>query len=120
MSELGYPTSAQQMAVRLTSIHADTTYRTLVACADERTRRHRHQNRPDAIDGLYGQIMALVVTETHRRDGVGGRLVEAAESHFAEQGAAVAIVTSAHRRADAHAFYENHGYAFDVVATRNR
>ena len=57
--------------------------------------------------------MALVVSGTHRRQGVGVRLVEAAESHFIERGAAVSIVTSANRRADAHAFYERHGYTFD-------
>ena len=65
------------------------------------------------IDEPYGQIMALVVAGTYRRQGIGGRLVQAAESFFAARGAAVSIVTSAHRRADAHAFYESHGYAFD-------
>jgi len=40
-------------------------------------------------------------------------LVHAAESHFVERGAAVSIVTSANRRADAHAFYQTHGYTFD-------
>jgi hypothetical protein len=40
-------------------------------------------------------------------------LVQAVESHFLERGAAVSIVTSASRRADAHAFYGTHGYTFD-------
>ena len=39
--------------------------------------------------------------------------LQAAESFFAARGARVAVVTSAHRRADAHAFYERHGYTFD-------
>jgi GNAT superfamily N-acetyltransferase len=115
MSELGYPTSPQQMAVRLASILADTTYQTLVACDGAQvvgvigTRIGPMYE----LDAPHGQIMALVVGEPHRRDGVGGLLVQAAESHFAERGACVAIVTSANRRADAHAFYEKHGYTFD-------
>ena len=39
--------------------------------------------------------------------------MQAAESFFTARGARVAVVTSAHRRADAHAFYETHGYTFD-------
>jgi len=115
MTELGYPTSSRQMEQRLTSIFGDGGYRTFVACDG------------DAIVGIagtrigplyelddpYGQIMALVVSGTHRRQGVGVRLVQAAESYFLERGAIVAIVTSANRRADAHAFYERRGYAFD-------
>ena len=58
------------------------------------------------IDAPYGQIMAMVVSATHRRQGVGVLLIDAAESHFVERGAAVSIVTSHNRRADAHAFYE--------------
>ena len=115
MTELGYPTSSRQMERRLTSILGDASYRTFVGCDG------------DAIvgvigtrvgpmyetDAAYGQIMALVVSGDQRRQGVGMLLVEAAESHFVERGAAVSIVTSANRRADAHTFYETHGYTFD-------
>lgn len=114
-TELGYATSPRQMERRLATIVGDLSYRTFVACDG------------DAIVGLagtrigpmyeidqpYGQIMALVVAGAHRRRGVGVRLVQAAEAHFIERGAAVSIVTSANRRADAHAFYETHGYTFD-------
>ena len=115
MTELGYPTSSRQMEQRLTSILGDVSYRTFVACDGDAivgvvgTRIGPMYE----IDEPYGQIMALVVSGTHRRQGVGVRLVEAAESHFIERGAAVSIVTSANRRADAHAFYERHGYTFD-------
>ena len=115
MSELGYPTSARQMERRLASILADASYRTFIACdggaivgvAGTRI------GPMYEIDDPYGQIMALVVASTHRRQGVGVRLVQAAESHFVERGAAVAIVTSANWRDDAHAFYERRGYTFD-------
>jgi len=115
MTELGYPTSSRQMERRLASILADASYRTFIACdggavvgvAGTRI------GPMYEIDDPYGQIMALVVASTHRRHGVGARLIQAAESHFAERGAAVSIVTSAHRRDDAHAFYERHGYTFD-------
>jgi GNAT superfamily N-acetyltransferase len=115
MTELGYPTSSHQMERRLTSILGDTAYRTFIAGDGDAvvgvvgTRIGPMYE----IDGPSGQIMALVVAATHRRLGVGARLVEAAEAHFVARGAAVSIVTSAHRRADAHAFYETHGYTFD-------
>jgi ribosomal protein S18 acetylase RimI-like enzyme len=115
MTELGYATSSRQMERRLASILTDASYRTFVACDRDAivgvvgTRLGPMYE----IDGSYGQIMAIVVASTHRRQGVGMLLVQAAESHFVARGAAVAIVTSAHRRADAHAFYERHGYTFD-------
>ena len=115
MSELGYPTSARQMERRLAFILADTSYRTFVA-SDGHAIVGVVGTRVGPmyeIDDPYGQIMAMVVASTHRRQGVGVRLVQAAESHFVERGAAVAIVTSANRRDDAHAFYERRGYTFD-------
>ena len=115
MTELGYPTSSLQMERRLTSILGDASYETFVACdGDAIVGAVGTRVGPMyEIDAPYGQIMALVVAATHRRQGVGVLLVEAAESHFIERGAVVSIVTSANRRADAHAFYERHGYTFD-------
>jgi ribosomal protein S18 acetylase RimI-like enzyme len=115
MTELGYPTSPRQMERRLAAILADASYRTFVAC-DGATMAGAIGTRVGPmyeLDQPYGQIMALVVSGAHRRQGVGAQLVQAAESHFIERGAAVSIVTSANRRADAHAFYETHGYTFD-------
>ena len=57
--------------------------------------------------------MVLVVADGQRRSGAGGLLLRAAEAHFAARGVRFSVVTSANRRADAHAFYEKHGYAFD-------
>ena len=115
MTELGYPTSSSQMERRLASILGDASYRTFVACEGENVAGviGTRVGPMYELDHPYGQIMALVVGPEYRRHGVGLMLVQAAESHFVERGAAVAIVTSANRRADAHAFYETHGYIFD-------
>ena len=115
MTELGYPTSADQMTARLTRILADGDYATFVAC-DDAAIAGMVGTRTGPLyefDEPYGQIMVLVVADGHRRTGTGGLLLRAAETHFAERRVRFSVVTSANRRADAHAFHEKHGYAFD-------
>ena len=115
MTELGYPTTPNQMTARLTRILADTDYSTFVAC-DGATIAGMIGTRTGPLyefDEPYGQIMVLVIADGYRRRGVGRLLLEAAEAFFTERGARFAVVTSANRRADAHAFYEKYGYAFD-------
>ena len=103
------------MERRLTSILGDASYRTFVACDG------------DAIVGVVGTRSDQCRNRRSVWPNHGpGRLrrprpttasaccwSRATQSRFVERGAAVSIVTSANRRADAHAFYETHGYAFD-------
>jgi len=60
--------------------------------------------------GSWGRIVALVVSDQARRQGVGGQLVIAAESFAASRGCVRMEVTSADRRHDAHEFYRGRGY----------
>ena len=60
--------------------------------------------------GSWGRIVALIVSDQARRQGVGGQLVAAAESFAAGRGCVRMEVTSADRRPDAHAFYLRRGY----------
>lgn len=60
--------------------------------------------------GSWGRIVALVVSDRARRQGVGGRLVDAAESFAADRGCVRMEVTSSDRREDAHGFYRDRGY----------
>lgn len=53
---------------------------------------------------------ALVVGERFRRLGVGARLADAIEAEARARGGKKLVLSSAHRRADAHAFYEARGY----------
>src|SRR5262245_59314253 len=60
--------------------------------------------------GSWARIVALVVSERARGQGVGGRLVAAAESFATGWGCVRMEVTSSDRRHDAHEFYRRRGY----------
>jgi ribosomal protein S18 acetylase RimI-like enzyme len=56
------------------------------------------------------QVAALVVGERFRRRGVGELLMERLEQEARARGGNTIVLNTAHRRADAHAFYESLGY----------
>jgi GNAT superfamily N-acetyltransferase len=60
--------------------------------------------------GAWGRVVALVVSEQVRGQGVGGQLVAAAELFATSRGCVRMEVTSADRRQDAHEFYRRSGY----------
>lgn len=63
-------------------------------------------HRPTTV----GRITALVVAGHDRGHGIGAALVTAAERALGARGCALVEVTSNHRLADAHRFYERLGY----------
>jgi GNAT superfamily N-acetyltransferase len=62
------------------------------------------------LAGSSGRIVALVVSDHARGQGIGGQLAAAAESFAAGNGCVRMEVTSADRRHDAHTFYRHRGY----------
>jgi GNAT superfamily N-acetyltransferase len=60
--------------------------------------------------GSWARIVALIVSDQARGQGVGGQLVTAAESFATSRGCVRMEVTSADRRQDAHEFYRRRGY----------
>ena len=112
MEQLGYPTTAEQMAARLGPILADPDYRTLVAEAGGAlvgmvgVFRGRDYSR----DPPYARVLALVVDPACRGSGVGAALMGAAEAWAREVGAGSMHLTTAAHRAGAHRFYERLGY----------
>lgn len=112
MTQLGYPTSANQMLERLRPLLAHEDYATLVAesegavvgMAGVCTGLHY------ARDGSYGRIVALVVDERHRGRGVGKALVAHAEAWIRSRSGESVIVNTRATRADAHRFYRGLGF----------
>ena len=113
LSQLGYPTSTDEMKGRLAEILSNPNYLTLVA---------EHQNEVVGIlgagvfpfyekTGMYGRILALVVDEKRQGQGIGGSLVAQAEKWLKERRADSIIVNSGKQRKGAHRFYKQLGYA---------
>ncbi|MFF0341357.1 GNAT family N-acetyltransferase [Kribbella sp. NPDC004875] len=71
------------------------------------------------LSGSSGRIVALVVSDRLRGQGIGRRLVEAAESFATRHGCIRMEVTSRDQRVDAHAFYQGRGYV-DQRGTASR
>jgi ribosomal protein S18 acetylase RimI-like enzyme len=112
MAELGYPSTSDAFSQRLTAVLSDPNGNVLVAEVEKQLlgliglQSFEMLHRP----GRLGRVTALVVAESARGCGVGTSLLRAAEAHLLEAGCVMLEVTSAENRADAHAFYEAHGY----------
>lgn len=111
--ELGYPGNpAGEVRRRLVIWERDTTALALVA---ERQGQVEGVIAVAAIpylerEGRWGRIVALVVSSACRGQGIGRRLVDAAEEAAGELGCVTMEVTSRRSRTESHPFYRNLGY----------
>ena len=112
ITQLGYPTTASAMSIRLGAIQRDPSYRTVVAVAASAVvgvagaRLGRYYEK----DGIYCQLVVLAVSPSARKRGIGRQLITEVENWSANKGAREVVVTSGLHRADAHAFYQRCGY----------
>ena len=116
LGELGYPASAEQVAVRAQRLlgrdGAPSTDQVFVATRDREVLGLIALHRFTGLhaDADVALITALVVAERARGLGVGRRLVDRAVEAAREWGCGRLMVTTHIRRADAHAFYERIGF----------
>ncbi|WP_306475031.1 GNAT family N-acetyltransferase [Bacillus pseudomycoides] len=114
MNHLGYPTTVEKMKVRLQNIFSHPDYYTLVAEENERVigMIGLCTGILYTEDGIYAHIIALVVDEEFRNQGIGKRLIETAEKCAMEQGIDSICLDSGNReeRYHAHQFYKCMGY----------
>ena len=111
-AQLGYDEAGGGLAQRLDATLADPAATVLVATINSRVvgaaRLHvlpvMHQ------PGGWCRVTALVVDAAHRRAGVGGALMDAAEGWARAAGCSRIEATSAETRQDAHRFYLTRGY----------
>jgi GNAT superfamily N-acetyltransferase len=112
MEQLGYPTGALEMQARLTGILSQSNYHTLIA------ERNSHIVGMIGVrlglyyekNGVYGQIVALIVEREQRGQHIGSSLVAAGERWLQKGGVQTIIVNSGTHRQAAHRFYEHLGY----------
>jgi predicted N-acetyltransferase YhbS len=113
MAELGYPTTAVELAQRLQAVLGNPGDTVLVAeeggvlLGLVALHSFAMLHRP----GRLGRITALIVAARARGRGIGGQLIEAAENHLLSAGCTKLEVTSAVQRHNAHGFYAAHGYS---------
>jgi GNAT superfamily N-acetyltransferase len=111
LDQLGYPTDAKSVRRRLERLDASAADCIFVAELDGSVvgLAGLHVSPSLEHDGDAGKVSALVVDETSRRRGIGRALMDAVEAEARERGCVLLFLTTAERRADAHAFYESIG-----------
>jgi GNAT superfamily N-acetyltransferase len=112
LTQLGYPTTTDDVAQRLAYWLDDPLSRILVA---ERNTQVIGSLSLHAIPylertGRWARVESLVVDSAARRSGVARALVQAAEDTARQWGCLAVEITSARYREGAHAFYQQLGY----------
>ena len=112
LGELGYPSTEEQAAERIDRISGDPSTWLVVAEVDGEIAGFGALHVQNLVerDEPGCEVAGLVVGEHFRRRGVGEALMEALEDEARARGSLYLVLNTAHRRADAHAFYEALGY----------
>jgi predicted N-acetyltransferase YhbS len=111
--ELGYPDNpAGEVRRRLVMWERETTGLALVAARQGQVVGVIAMAAIPYLEreGRRGRIVALVVSSACRGQGIGRRLVDAAEEAAGELGCVTLEVTSRRSRTESHPFYRNLGY----------
>ena len=112
VDQLGYPTSAEAVAARLLRLEESPADCVFVAELDGEVvgAASVHYSLTLEYDEPAAKLSAIVVDEGHRRRGIGEALAKAVEEEATRLGCCLVFLTTAERRADAHAFYRRLGY----------
>ena len=112
MTQLGYPCSDDDAAVRLGYWLTDPMSRVLVAERDALIIGCLSVHAVPYLErtGRWGRIESLVIDESARGTGAGSALLQSAETVALDWGCLAMEVTSARTRDDAQAFYQRMGY----------
>jgi GNAT superfamily N-acetyltransferase len=114
LDELGYPSLPDGVRQRLARILHREDSRVFVAERSAKVVGVLGLHRMPVLTSIndVAMIVALIVTSKARRTGVGRMLLARAEDEARAWRCGRIMVTSAERRADAHAFYEQVGYEY--------
>jgi GNAT superfamily N-acetyltransferase len=111
MTQLGYPSTRQQIAQRFERIDGQSNQALFVADDDGQVVASVHvAANPYLENDASAEILGLVVADGYRSQGVGKALVAAAEAWAAKLGCGVLRVRSNTIRTRAHTFYDRAGF----------
>ncbi|ANY71756.1 MULTISPECIES: GNAT family N-acetyltransferase [Paenibacillus] len=114
MRELNYPTTLNVMRERMENMSCNPLYCNMVAELDGTVvgMIMLRQVKSFVMTEPVTQITSVIVTSSCRRQGIGKRLIQAAETWARQQGSDLLFLTSGNREelAPAHAFYEHIGF----------
>jgi GNAT superfamily N-acetyltransferase len=111
-TQLGYPSTPEQIAARLADVTPRPENAILVAVTDDQVIGWIHVAGNHGIEtDPFALILALVVDEQHRGGGTGAALVEAASAWAGRSGFRTLRVRSNVVRERTHHFYERLGFA---------
>ena len=109
--QLGYPSTVADSAERLGLVLGSSEHAVFAACDGGDVVGWVHVFLALRIEsGPFAELGGFVVSSSHRRHGVGRRLLAAAEDWAAGRGVRKLRVRSRLEREDARAFYENLGF----------
>jgi GNAT superfamily N-acetyltransferase len=109
--ELGYPADAATVTRRMEDVLDTPHAAAVVAERDGRVVGWAHvEEKRTLVEVHSAQLMALVVEEASRGEGVGAALLAAAESWAGERGIGRMLVATRVTRERAHAFYVREDY----------
>ena len=109
--ELGYPTDAEALLGRLTTVHpTDAAVIVSTDAQDHPTGWCHVELHRSLVEPISAMILGLVVGEGHRSAGIGAALLAAAEAWGRARGCRRLVVATRITRERAHQFYAREGY----------
>ena len=118
LRQLGYETARTEIAGRIDDVVAATDHHAVIAVEDGKAIGLLHVYvRPALEKPREAVVQALVVDKGHRGQGVGERLMQAAETWARTHGLEAVVLHARSDRTDAQDFYARLGY--ETAATSN-
>ncbi len=119
MVELGYPVEELDLESRWLNLLKQPDYHLFVVEENNQILGFVgfHKMYFFETDGAYCRILALVVSDKHRRKGLATKLVDAV-SDFAKSNGCIALALNSgltEQRSGAHQFYEQYGFSKQTI-----
>ncbi len=110
-TQLGYSSTPAEVGKRLAEVLDDPKHLVLAAISAGRVVGWAHSYVCCLVESdVFAELGGLVVGESDRGRGIGGKLLAAVEEWARQKGCGVVSVRSNVIRQQAHRFYQSHGY----------